>query len=106
MFCILAGLLPNSSAISAQQTGHEGVSVQSSSIPTNAVWIRTAQDLASITEGTQGHYVLENNISLSGAWSPLNDFRGTFDGQGHTISNLNVSGIEMLGCLPAHQMPQ
>lgn len=39
--------------------------------------------------------VLTDDIDLSGqTWTPINDFYGTFDGAGHTISNLTVAGNE------------
>lgn len=38
------------------------------------------------------NYKLGNNISLENKpWTPIDDFHGTFDGQGYTISNMNVS---------------
>ena len=36
--------------------------------------------------------VLKNNIKLSGSFTPIPVFSGTFDGQGHTISGLKVKG--------------
>ena len=63
----------------------------------NAMKIYTAQDLYDMRNDLTGSYVLMNNIDLSnynnGEWIPLvtddsGDFRGTFDGNGHTISNL------------------
>lgn len=45
--------------------------------------------------------VLEDNVDLTGVeWTPVGTgttFRGTFDGQGNTISNLVVSGTEGVG---------
>lgn len=39
--------------------------------------------------------VLTDDIDLSGqTWTPIDDFYGTFDGAGHTISNLTVEGNE------------
>ena len=39
---------------------------------------------------------LENNIELEGEWTPIETsegaYKGTFDGQGHTISGLKVTG--------------
>ena len=39
---------------------------------------------------------LENNIELEGEWTPIGTsegaYKGTFDGQGHTISGLKVTG--------------
>ncbi len=42
--------------------------------------------------------VLADDIDLAGiAWTPVNGFGGTFDGQGHTISNLTVTGESDVG---------
>lgn len=71
---------------------------------TNVVYIYTATDLrlfaASVNNGNtyEGKTVkLMNNVDLAGvAWTPIgtttNYFKGTFDGNGKTISNLTVSG--------------
>ena len=34
---------------------------------------------------------LDSDIALTGSIEPINNFLGTFDGQGHTISNLVVN---------------
>jgi len=57
------------------------------------VRIRTAEELVAISSGQQSagrHYILENDIYLTHEWTPIPDFRGVFDGQGHTINNLFV----------------
>jgi hypothetical protein len=46
--------------------------------------------------GTGGYYILGTDVDLSGvAWTPVGDgtnrFTGTFDGGGHTISNLTIN---------------
>lgn len=42
--------------------------------------------------------VLEDDVDLTGAeWTSVGPFRGTFDGQGNTISNLTVNGTECVG---------
>jgi hypothetical protein len=46
--------------------------------------------------------VLANNIALTGNWTPIgssvtNPFSGTFDGQGNTISGLQVSDVQYAG---------
>ena len=48
------------------------------------------------SEYTNGSYILTNDIDCSGqVWVPMTTFNGTFDGNGHTISNLNQgSGLE------------
>lgn len=54
--------------------------------------IYNEEDLRKIGENLDGHYILEEDISLSGGWDvPLGTFSGTFDGNGHTISGLSVS---------------
>lgn len=62
----------------------------------NEVRIRTAQDLRNRLVGGVASenrtFILENDINVLG-WTPVNDFRGTFDGQGHTITiSSNVGG--------------
>ena len=66
--------------------------------------INTAEQLALLAKQTAagknyaGYTVkLTDNINLMGdsfAWMPINGFTGTFDGDGHTISNLWVYGGE------------
>jgi len=62
-------------------------------ISEDAVRIRTAGELMAISRGPMSagrYYFLENDIHLTHEWSPIDDFRGTFDGQGFTIHNLYV----------------
>ncbi|MCL2135196.1 MAG: hypothetical protein FWH37_06545 [Candidatus Bathyarchaeota archaeon] len=61
-------------------------------VPKDAVHIKTAEQLAAIGgEDSEGkYYVLDNDLDLVDEWAPIDDFRGTFDGQGHTINNLYV----------------
>lgn len=55
------------------------------------VEIRTADDLKNVTDDYD--YKLLNDIDLqSEDWTPVEDFSGTFDGNGHTISGLNIQG--------------
>ncbi|MBR1560733.1 MAG: hypothetical protein IJ646_10890 [Clostridia bacterium] len=88
-----------------------------------AVEIATAEQLAAINEDLSGHYVLTADIDLAGVeWTPIGAFApageseeeqetpdpataftGTFDGQGHTISNLVIDQPEawaqgLFGC--------
>lgn len=85
--------------------------------------IATAEQLAAINDNLSGHYVLTADIDLAGIeWTPIGAyapsgeseeeqeipaadtaFTGTFDGQGHTISNLTVNQPEgwamgLFGC--------
>ncbi|MBQ3079563.1 MAG: leucine-rich repeat domain-containing protein [Clostridia bacterium] len=50
--------------------------------------ITTAEELANMR--WDGSYVLGNDISLSGNWTPMS-FAGTLDGRGHTITGLRVN---------------
>ena len=51
------------------------------------VEIRTPEDLLNMESGY--HYKLMNDIDLSETlWTPIDNFRGVFDGNGYTISNL------------------
>jgi hypothetical protein len=63
--------------------------------------IATAEDLAAINDyDINAHYALVGDIDLSGiTWStaPILLFGGTFDGRGHTISNLTIDGSSYLG---------
>ncbi len=54
--------------------------------------ISTASQLAGLS-GASGSYTLSNNIDLSGrSWTPISNFSGTLDGNGYTISGLNITG--------------
>ena len=60
----------------------------------NTISISVESELIAISNGPESigrHYVLENDIHLTSEWIPINDFRGTFNGQGHTIHNLYVA---------------
>ena len=82
--------------------------------------ITTAEQLANIKNDLDGYYKLGNNIELTGNWTPLGTFEaaegdeegetpdtskaftGVFDGDGKTISGLNVEGsvaAGLFGCV-------
>ena len=82
--------------------------------------ISTAEELAAINDNLSGHYVLTADIDLGGEeWTPIGSyapsgeseeeqekyaFTGTFDGQGHTISNLSIRqpdgwALGLFGCI-------
>ncbi len=55
--------------------------------------IETAEQLRSIDDNEAGHYILKRDITLRLPWKTIctrNGFSGTFDGNGHTIYNLNL----------------
>lgn len=47
--------------------------------------ISTVSELTSI-RGSGGIYILANDITIPGNWTPIDNFRGTLDGAGHTIT--------------------
>lgn len=77
--------------------------------PSTETWretIRTAEELAAfcnrVNDGTDNYagktIYLVDDITLSGNWEPIGTdskpFSGTFDGEGHSISGLNVNTTE------------
>ena len=89
----------------------------------DVIEIATAEELAAINENLSGNYVLTADIDLAGSeWTPIGTFApagegeeqeipsaelaftGTFDGQGHVISNLVIDQPEawaqgLFGCV-------
>ena len=58
--------------------------------------IRTVDDLEKMRTNPNGYFKLSANLDLSGyavgeGWKPIEQFGGTLDGRGYTISNLTVS---------------
>lgn len=78
-------------------------------IPIEYTSIRTTQDLIDIRQNDPtltGNYILRNDIDWTAsqgttAWQPLGSksvpFAGMFDGNGYSISNLNIDGSTMSG---------
>ncbi len=66
----------------------------------NTIYLRTAEDLVELSQNctldswSQGKAVyLEADLDLAGAvFAPIPTFGGTFQGQGHTISGLSITG--------------
>ncbi len=60
--------------------------------------IRTVEDLQNISSNLGANYILLNDLDLSGMeWIPIgtsssNCFTGTFEGNGHMISNFKITG--------------
>lgn len=56
--------------------------------------ISTEAQLRAIADDLNGSYVLTQDITLSGEWTPIgtsaNPFKGTLNGQGHTIKGLTM----------------
>lgn len=55
------------------------------------VAIYTVEDLQAMSEDLTATYMLMNDLDLGGAqWTPVAGFAGSFEGNGHTISNLTI----------------
>ena len=74
----------------------------------NPYEIATPEQLDNVRNNLSAHYILIENIDLSVhlatyyenvGWMPINNFAGTFGGDGHTVSNLfiNRSGTNNVG---------
>jgi len=82
--CVIIGMVP---------TG--GISAQAATVGWDG-WtpIGTEAQLREIDNNLKGKYYLTNNITLSSTWTPLavqEGFRGIFDGNGYTISNVKLA---------------
>ena len=89
-----------------------------------AITITTAEELAGMANDLTADYVLDADIDLAGiTWTPIGTYKpsgeseeeqeipasdaaftGTFDGQGHTIRNLTITGedgiaVGLFGCI-------
>ena len=104
-------LLMMTAAFSVAETAAEE---QLTDVSSAVISIATAEDLAAINSNLSGSYVLTADIDLDGAeWTPIGSFvqlgsegeeaetpdpayafTGTFDGQGHTISNFVITRPE------------
>ncbi len=61
----------------------------------NPFLVASAGDLMQINNDPDAHYVQVADIdmnSYNNAWTPLREFRGTYNGNGHAINNLVISG--------------
>ena len=53
--------------------------------------ITLPEQMANISQDLYAHYSLSNDIDMNGiSWTPIGTFRGTFDGNNHVISNLEI----------------
>lgn len=53
--------------------------------------ISNAAGLTSISSNLSGSYILTADIVLTGSWTPIANFTGTLDGNGHIISGLSYN---------------
>lgn len=91
---ICAVLMLLALAISAAATETEAATEE----PIIPVEIRTPEQLMQMAQEPTGSYILMNDLNMEGiSWKSL-DFKGIFDGNGHTIYNLTLSE-------PSDEMP-
>ena len=106
-----------------------GINAIAAESEAEVIEIATAEELAAVNDNLSGNYVLTADIDLEGAqWTPIGSFvqqgeegeeaempdlsyafTGTFDGQGHTISNFTVNqpenwAIGLFGCIANTQV--
>ena len=66
-------------------------------IETEVYYISSASDLTTMNLELYDKFVLKEDIEIDGNWNPISNFKGTFDGSGHTIT-YNLS--ETTGPIP------
>ena len=66
-------------------------STPTNNVIVNATHIKTATDLMAIGNKNK-NYQLDNDITLTGEWIPIQGFTGTLDGNGHIIQGLKITG--------------
>lgn len=79
------------------------VDLEGDGTETNPYEITTAEELQAMNHDLESHYVLENDINArsteewnnGGGFEPIGDndqpFRGTFDGQGYTVTGITIN---------------
>ena len=64
---------------------------------TNTIVINTESELRAVADNLAGNYILNGDIELTRDWTTIGDsklsFFGTFDGNGYTISGLNLDCV-------------
>ena len=65
------------------------------------IYVTNEEELRNVSLALDALYVLGNDITLSGSWTPIGEtahpFVGRFNGNGHSITNLNVTAESGLG---------
>ncbi|MBE6678178.1 MAG: hypothetical protein E7597_05230 [Ruminococcaceae bacterium] len=79
--CISSWGIPNSTTLYAQWT---------QTYP-NYTYITNATELKAIANNTSANYMLINNISNVGTWTPIASFSGTLNGNNYTITGISIT---------------
>lgn len=68
-------------------------------VPAEYTGIYNENDLKAIEKNPSGKYILMNDITLNGAFTPLcsGGFTGVLEGNGYTISGLSISAMMLQG---------
>ncbi|MDR0767039.1 MAG: InlB B-repeat-containing protein [Methanosarcinales archaeon] len=97
IFLILASLIILFSFVGGAHAAN-GVFGGGDGTPQNPFIIEDAADLAAINSHLDGYFILGQNITLTGEWTPIgaqlinpDPFTGGLDGNGKTISNLTIN---------------
>lgn len=62
---------------------------------TDPYLIASVPELLAVKDNLEAHYKLVADLDMSeydGTWAPVQYFKGSLDGNGHSISNLNIAG--------------
>lgn len=75
---------------------NDTVGVYIETMSSDIIYISSPEDLLNISsspDDNDRYYQLTCDIDMSGiSWTPIPDFRGVLDGNGYTISNINIVG--------------
>ncbi|MBR5491391.1 MAG: S-layer homology domain-containing protein, partial [Oscillospiraceae bacterium] len=89
---LLVSLLPMGVMAAQKPVGFIKKVAQWEKVPEDYIGIYNEDDLRSIENNMSGKYILMDNIRLSSEWDSIGSgnelFKGVFDGNGYTISNL------------------
>lgn len=87
--CIIAGMTMTAFAVSGKGTKE------------NPFRIGTAEELLLLADFPDCYFELENDIELTDAWTPIENFSGVFDGKGHTITVSSYKNADNIGFFSA-----
>ena len=55
--------------------------------------ISTEEELLAVANDLRAYYELQNDITLTSDWTPMGTFSGSFNGNGYTISGINIPDV-------------
>ena len=96
MIFVLFAVMPNT-ALTVSDTNNNFLAlVEPISDGVAVVYISTPEELAAIGgwQSAGKYYALSNDIDLVDEWAPIDNFQGTFDGQGYSTLMIS-SGVDV-----------